>query len=166
MLMNEFNNSDGSEIMYKDKITVIPLAEEQISEAVSLVWEVFSRFEAPEYSAEGIKEFRSFLDNESEMQKLNFYGAFIEGKLAGVLAMRQQHISLFFVDEKYHRRGIGKNLFETMQKDFGIKRFTVNSSPYAVKIYERLGFKSTDTEQITNGIRYTPMHFTGGCKTK
>jgi len=37
---------------------------------------------------------------------------------------------------------------------------TVNSSPYAVEAYRRLGFVNTDTEQLTNGIRYYSMTHT------
>ena len=36
---------------------------------------------------------------------------------------------------------------------------TVNSSPYAVKIYRALGFVEVDTEQISDGIRYIPMTY-------
>ncbi len=36
-------------------------------------------------------------------------------------------------------------------------KITVNSYPYAVSVYHRLGFKDTDKEQVTNGLRYTPM---------
>jgi len=34
---------------------------------------------------------------------------------------------------------------------------TVNSSPYAVKIYRALGFVEVDTEQIFDAIRYIPI---------
>ena len=34
---------------------------------------------------------------------------------------------------------------------------TVNSSPYAVGIYRKLGFKAVDDEQSVNGLRFTPM---------
>ena len=34
---------------------------------------------------------------------------------------------------------------------------TVNSSPYAVPIYERLGFRQTKPEQVVDGIRIVPM---------
>ncbi|WP_460645598.1 GNAT family N-acetyltransferase [Lacrimispora brassicae] len=37
---------------------------------------------------------------------------------------------------------------------------TVNSSPYAVEIYHKLGFVDTDTEQLVNGIRFIPMEYT------
>ena len=61
---------------------------------------------------------------------------------------------------EYHRQGIGRQLFEKMLSDYqmqGVGVFTVNSSPYAVEVYRKLGFEPTDDECITNGIRYTPM---------
>ena len=76
----------------------------------------------------------------------------------GTLCMREpQHIGGFFVKADHHRKGIGRALFETMRKDYDKQEFTVNSSPYAVKVYERLGFQATDTEQVVNGLRFTPM---------
>ena len=93
-------------------------------------------------------------------QSLYLLGAFDGGKLVGVLCMRApQHIGGFFVDAAYHRRGIGRRLFEAMRQDYEKQVFTVNSSPYAVEVYRRLGFVSTDTEQLTDGLRYTPMRF-------
>ena len=138
------------------------LQAEQLAEALPLVWEVFCRFEAPEYSEEGITEFKNFLNNEEEIGKLDFYGAFDKASdIVGVLAMRKpSHISLFFVKAEYHRQGIGRQLFEKILCDYqpqGIGVFTVNSSPYAVEVYRKLGFKLTGNECITNGIRYTPM---------
>ena len=138
------------------------LQAEQLAEALSFVWEVFCRFEAPEYSEEGITEFKNFLNNEEEIGKLDFYGAFDKASdIVGVLAMRKpSHISLFFVKAEYHRQGIGRQLFEKILCDYqpqGIGVFTVNSSPYAVEVYRKLGFKLTGNECITNGIRYTPM---------
>ena len=138
------------------------LQAEQLAEALPLVWEVFCRFEAPEYSEEGITEFKNFLNNEEEIGKLDFYGAFDKASdIVGVLAMRKpSHISLFFVKSEYHRQGIGRQLFEKILCDYqpqGIGVFTVNSSHYAVEVYRKLGFKLTGNECITNGIRYAPM---------
>ena len=72
-----------------------------------------------------------------------------------------QHIGGFFVGAGYHRRGIGRRLFEAMRLDYEMQAFTVNSSPYAVEVYRHLGFLPTDTEQVADGIRYTPMRFEG-----
>ena len=132
----------------------------EIPDALALMWKVFLQFEAPEYSAEGIASFRASLEDEERIRSMTFYGAFDGKKLVGVLCMRApQHIAGFFVDAAYHRRGIGRTLFETMRQDYDRQVFTVHSSPYAVGFYRRLGFVPTQVEQITNGLRYTPMRF-------
>ena len=139
------------------------LAPEEVPAALELCWQVFLEFEAPEYSPEGVAAFRASLDDKERVRKLNFYGAFDGEKLVGVLCMRApQHIAGFFVDAAYHRRGIGRRLFEAMRQDYEVQAFTVNSSPYAVEVYRRLGFVPTDTEQLTDGLRYTPMRFEEG----
>jgi len=51
-------------------------------------------------------------------------------------------------------------LFEHIVPLCGGGFITVNSSPYAAKIYRKLGFVDMDAEQMTNGIRYVPMRFT------
>ena len=136
------------------------LAPEEYPAALELCWRVFLEFEAPEYSPEGVAAFRASLDDEERTRRLDFYGAFDGEKLVGVLCMRApQHIGGFFVDAAYHRRGIGRRLFEDMRQDYEKQVFTVNSSPYAVEVYRRLGFTPTDTEQLTDGLRYTPMRF-------
>ena len=132
----------------------------EIPDALALMWKVFLQCEAPEYSAEGIASFRASLEDEERIRSMTFYGAFDGKKLVGVLCMRApQHIAGFFVDAAYHRRGIGRTLFETMRQDYDRQVFTVHSSPYAVGFYRRLGFVPTQGEQITNGLRYTPMRF-------
>ena len=72
-----------------------------------------------------------------------------------------QHIGGFFVRADHHRRGIGRALFEAMRQDYPVQVFTVHSSPYAVPVYERLGFVATAAEQVTDGLRYTPMQCNG-----
>ena len=73
------------------------------------------------------------------------------------------HISLMFVDKQYQRRGIARRLFETVLdcRDIvdGNACITVNSSPYVVEIYRRLGFQPTGEERTENGIRFTPMKY-------
>ena len=57
----------------------------------------------------------------------------------------------------YHRKGIGRLLFEKACSDNISGTITVNSSPYAIEVYHNLGFADTDIEQVTDGLRYTPM---------
>lgn len=142
------------------EVTVRRLSEAELPVALELCWAVFCQFEAPEYTQEGVKEFQSALQDGERNRQMDFYGAFDKTKLVGALAVRApQHIGYFFVKPEYHRRGIGRKLFETMQGNYETPIFTVNSSPYAVEFYRRLGFVPTDGEQVTNGIRYTPMRY-------
>lgn len=136
------------------------LSGNEVTLALALAWEVFLEFEAPDYSQEGINEFRSFLDSQSEIQKLRFFGALHQDSVLGVLAMRDEHISLLFVKKEFQRKGIAKALFLHMLEQSKSNRITVNSSPYAQGIYQKLGFVATNSEQTTNGIRYIPMVFT------
>lgn len=144
----------------KDPLKIKKLAQKDVHAALKLCIDVFMEFEAPEYSDEGIEEFKKSLGDENFVSKLKFYGAFVNDEPAGVLAMREpQHISLFFVKAEYQGKGIGRKLFERMKKDYDVMLFTVNSSPFAVKIYEKLGFTADCSERTTSGIRYTPMTY-------
>lgn len=140
-------------------ISIRTLEKKEITEALSLVWSVFKEYEAPDYSDEGIEEFYKSIHDESYLAQLCMYGAFYNHKLVGVIATRSQgtHIALFFVEGKYHRQGIGKKLFQRMLKECHPDKMTVNSSPYAVPVYHKLGFCDVDKEQVVSGLRFTPM---------
>jgi len=140
-------------------MTISELKAKELDAALKLVWNVFLQYEAPEYSAEGVDEFRKSIDDPKFLALLRTYGAFQDERLVGVIATRSsgRHIALFFVDSAYQRQGIGNALFKRACKDDPGNTMTVNSSPYSVPVYHRLGFTDTDTEQVTNGLRYTPM---------
>jgi len=146
---------------------IVPLTEDSIQEALDMVWEVFLEFESPDYPREGINTFKEFIKPDSIYKKVKseeilFWGCFIDG-LAGVIAVRNQsHISLLFVRKEFQRQGIARKLFlaaEEYCRSLGLKNITVNSSPYAVEAYRRLGFKDLAAEQTINGIRFTLMEY-------
>ncbi|MEG0774239.1 GNAT family N-acetyltransferase [Clostridium sp.] len=62
------------------------------------------------------------------------------------------HIALSFVDGKHHRQGIGKKLFQIVLENSTAKEITVNSTPYAVEVYNRLGFVDIASEETTKEI--------------
>ena len=135
-----------------------PLREAEIPAASALVRRVFAEFEAPDYAQDGIDVFHRFIAPEALTEQ------FRQDTLAGVAAVRNRsHISLLFVDASCHRQGIARALFSAVRDfcrtDPAVSRITVNSSPYAVEIYRRLGFTATDAERVTDGIRFTPMTY-------
>ncbi len=133
--------------------------KKEMKEALNLVWEVFLEFEAPDYTEEGINEFKRTIDDKKWVSERDFYGAFDENnKIIGVVATKDlTHISLFFVNGKYHRHGIGRQLYDKVRMINDKPFFTVNSSTYAHEIYKRFGFIDTDLEQCVNGLRFYPM---------
>lgn len=138
------------------------LHSDEYSAALSLIWETFLHFEAPDYSLEGVQAFKSFIDDPKQIASLEFFGALEEGMLLGVLATsgNRKDICCFFVQTNYQRQGIGRKLWEYLLTNSENSLFTVHSSPYAVPIYHKLGFVDTDTERVEDGIRYTPMKYT------
>jgi len=142
-------------------MTVRKLTAAETDSALALAIRVFECFEAPDYSPEGTENFLKTLRDPTFGASILCYGAFEQHTLVGMLATRSEgrHISLFFVEEAFQRRGVGRALFEAALADATGDAITVNSSPFAVKVYRRLGFKATKPEQTTDGIRYTPMRY-------
>lgn len=148
---------------------IIKLQKNDIRNALDLVWTVFKEFEAPDYSKQGIEEFRKFISYNSIIDKfdkgeLYFWGCIDNNDLTGVITTRGiNHICMLFVKKEYHRRGIARSLFQTVEERCKSKNnisiITVNSSPYAIEVYHRFGFFDTDKELTVNGIRFTPMSY-------
>jgi GNAT superfamily N-acetyltransferase len=135
--------------------------------ACQLVMESFNEFVAPDYSEKGVIEFSKYLNPQFIQQRLvnNHFVivALDKDTITGMIEVRNHnHISLLFVKKEYLKRGIAKKLLETaidksLKHNTNISLIEVNSSPFATQIYEKLGFVKTDTEQVKNGIRFTPM---------
>jgi len=134
------------------------IAQENLAQALALVERVFLQFEAPDYAPEGVETFRAFIHDPLAVAVLSFYGAYVEGRLVGVLATRgNSHIALFFVEPCFQRQGVGRALLSAARQACRSDTMTVNSSPYAVEIYRHLGFHALSSEQLADGIRFTPM---------
>ena len=133
----------------------------QMDNAIDLIWTTFLQFEAPDYSDEGIQSFKDFIENKEIINTLEFWGAYDNQKLKGVIATyeNRKHICCFFVEAQYQRQGIGRKLWEYLLENSKKEVITVNSSPYAVPVYHKLGFVDTNTEQLSDGMRYTPMKY-------
>lgn len=149
------------------RITVRPARHGEWDDAMALAWRVFMKFEANDYTPEGIESFQDFITDSVlyrmfVMGAYQLFGAYDNGKMVGMISLRNEtHISLLFVDERYHRHGIGRRLIQYVSSyvlnEEGHNFITVNAAPYAVDFYHRLGFVDTDERQFNDGIWYTPM---------
>ncbi|MDD2971605.1 MAG: GNAT family N-acetyltransferase [Lachnospiraceae bacterium] len=146
--------------------------ENEWQDAMYLVWKTFLRFEAQDYTEQGIESFKEFITDQTlyKLFKLGTYQMMValDGeRIVGVISLRNNsHISLLFVDERYHRQGVGSLLIhalaEYLSTEENITKITVNAAPYAIGFYHKLGFKDTSTQQESDGIKYTPMEYCYG----
>lgn len=77
------------------------------------------------------------------------------------------HINLVFTKKEYHIKGIVTAIFNYLLEDVLIENscleeLTLNSSPYGLPFYLRIGFIPLGDEQEINGIRFTPMKYSIG----
>lgn len=138
-------------------------------DAMALAWRTFLKFEADVYTPEGVRNFENFI-TDSTLHRMFVMGAYqmfvaLDGKkIVGMITLRNNaHISLLFVDEKYHKQGIGRALIQYLANylltEVQVSRVTVNASPYGVGFYHKLGFRDLRPQEQKDGIIYTPMEF-------
>jgi len=164
-------------IVTSETIIYRHMKAEDILEVSNLVTSVFNEFVAPEYSAEGVREFYRYIEPTAlrERTQTNHFSlvALVQTKIVGMIDIRDyEHVSLLFVDRDYQRRGIAKELlFRALQicqmYEPQPTEISVNSSPFAVTVYEKLGFDQVGERQVRNGIGFIPMrlklsHHNGG----
>ena len=173
MVCNMENGVEAKKVYIADKTGV----SFQVRRARSFEWEpamelafkVFLKFEALEYGPEGIRSFAEFVSDET-LKKLFLQGNYLlfvaveDDKIIGLISLRSgNHISLLFVDPKYHRCGVGTALVKYLQSYLLLhtkqQKLTVNAAPYGIPFYHRLGFRDTGVETKKDGIIYTPMEF-------
>lgn len=87
----------------------------------------------------------------------------VDKRPVGYIHIRDgNHICLFFVNLSYQGQGIGRLLFEEAVRQcypHGSAYFEVNSSLFAVPIYEALGFQRQSGVRLVNGIRFVELTF-------
>ncbi|ESA35534.1 acetyltransferase family protein [Leptolyngbya sp. Heron Island J] len=153
--------------MLDKTLTYRPLTENDILAVSELVARVFNEFVASEYSSEGVQEFHRYIQPSAlraRAQTNHFSLISLEqDKVVGMIEMRgHNHVSLLFVAPEFQRRGIAKELLhQALQicraNEPRLSTISVNSSAYAVPIYERLGFRRAGERQVRNGIGFLPM---------
>jgi len=163
----EFEQRTGKNIIKPVRISIRPAYRNEWDDAMALAWRTFMQFEAQDFTSTGVESFQDFITDTILYRMFilgsyQLFGAYDNSRMIGMISLKgETHISLLFVDEKYHRRGIGRGLIEYVSTyvltEEGQNSLTVNAAPYATGFYHRMGFVDTDKEQTCDGIRYTPM---------
>lgn len=148
-------------------VTYRPMQPGEEGAVVALVARVYGAYVAPQYSEEGNEEFYRYLQAdrlaERALSSHSTLVAVVNGEIVGAIEVRQcDHVSLLFVDGRFQGRGISRELLRRAltpcrEERPEVDEITVNSSPNAVAVYERLGFRPVGEERTVNGIRFTPM---------
>lgn len=140
-------------------IEIKQLINNEKDKALLFAKKVYIECKDESYSEQGIETFCNFVDNKEITKSFKVYGAFEDNILKGVIATdkRKRHINLFFVDKSSQAKGIGKKLMAIGIENNENSFITVNSSRYAVPIYEKLGFVKMEEEKEQDGLIFTPM---------
>lgn len=70
----------------------------EMKKALDLVWRSFLEFEASDYTEERILEFKKTIDDEYWIKEREFYGAYKNNEILGVIATKDKnHIALFLL---------------------------------------------------------------------
>lgn len=135
--------------------------------AMEMIWKTFMKFEAGDYTEEGIANFRDFI-TDGRIYRMFLEGSYLmlvaldKGKIIGQISVRNgNHISLLFVDEAYHRKGVGRELIRRMAEYLKKEKheifISVKAAPYALGFYRKIGFHICSSEEEYSGIRVTSM---------
>lgn len=135
--------------------------------AMKMIWRTFLKYEGKDYTKEGIQNFFDFITDDE------LYTAFLRGHYQMMVAVdgsriigagtirNRNHLSLLFVDEDYHRRGVGRaimnGLCRYLKEEAGEQCMSLKAAPYAVDFYRKLGFHTVKPEEEYSGIRVTEM---------
>ena len=93
------------------------LNNSEYEKAVSLALDVFVECGSVDFDVNGLQTFKNFVYDDELMNELCIFGAFDNETLIGIIGTKNggSHISLFFISPKFHRRGIGRQLFDSVK---------------------------------------------------
>ncbi len=137
--------------------------EEEAERVCKLVSKTFEEFVAPEFTKEGVEKWLQDEIPEKQIERSrsrDTYVATVNHEIVGVIEPRgNRGITRLFVDRGYHRRGIGRELLDTIEAIYrrrGATRIKVRSSLYAEGFYEKMGYKKSTGLIRKGGMVYQP----------
>ncbi len=149
------------------EILIGKAGEDEWEEAMALAYRTFRKYVADGYTKEGVENFINFISDQNLYRMLlaHEYHLWVAkdslNQTIGMATLRSgNHISLLFVDEKWHRKGVGSGLLKELEAyalQNGFDSITVNASPYGIPFYHSVGFADTAEEVLSGGMYITPM---------
>ena len=137
------------------------------AEPISTLVTALSReFIVPDLSDEGAQNLLRHMTPEATrgfmQDDFRYHVAEDGAELVGFVATRNNtHLYHLFVAKTHQRRGLSRRLWDTARaaclKASNTTRFTVNSSRFALPVYQRFGFVAVSEEIEKYGVLYTPM---------
>lgn len=133
-------------------------------EVEALIRDSFNTYVGNDYTEQGRTVFFSFA-NTNELIKRHDKGNIIlvyqkDKQIQGMIEARDHnHICLFFIHPDFQGQGIGRQLYKQLLSYIKDKTsyIEVNSSVFALPVYEKLGFVVVDELQEVDGIQFVPM---------
>ncbi len=143
------------------------MTPEDVPQVSALIGRVFDEFVAPDFVPEGVQTFLQYVTPEALLRhfQANHFGlvAAEADPIVGMIEVRNNdHVSLLFVDKAFQGQGIARELWRRAldicrSSKPDLSQVTVNSSPFAVPVYLKLGFRAQGGRQVKNGIEFYPM---------
>lgn len=135
--------------------------------AMDMIWRTFLRYEGKEYPPKSVENFHDFITGD-ELYEDFLRGEYLlmvavdGGRVVGAGSIRDgNYLSLLFVDEAYHRRGIGslilRKLCEYLELETEEGRMSLEAASMAVEFYRKQGFCVVRPEAEVAGVRLTSM---------
>ena len=117
---------------------------ENIDDISILAKNIYLKYNSNLDSKEGIDSVLMFMSSDNMRLRYYIEGSLIliakneENSIIGMLEITNyDHISLFFVDDRYFKLGIARSLFNEAKNIMNLDRYTVRASHYALEFYKK-----------------------------
>jgi GNAT superfamily N-acetyltransferase len=137
--------------------------EKDAAAMCTLVRKTFRQFISGNFTADGRKRFLDEQTKEKQNERAKPRSVYVALERSRVIGMVEatfpDRLNRLFVDKRHHGKGIGK-LMERIERSFrkrGSQRLKLRSSPYAIKFYQRIGYRKTTRIIHRQGFVYQPM---------
>lgn len=145
-------------------------AKPEDSESISLLINGVAHYFTLDPNGRGAERFLDSISTEAIRgyilsSSYHYIVAEINSKIAGVAALKEgAHLFHLFVAPPFQKKGLSRTLWNAIKDSSKLdyKEFTVNSTPYAVPVYEKFGFVVTGPRTEMNGIAFVPMKMING----